>query len=241
VQPVVELSPFININAVDVKTDSGDKEGMKAKGLLGSSISAGLLIHSRSLFYIKPTIGLLLSPEKLEVRANELQQQETTTYSHTGIYCFLKSVFGVSIKTGKAGNPLEIGLSLGVYRPLNNIKPQPQLAYRPYTDPVTGEELNELYSVTNINWGITSSVDKSAQVIACAGLQAIYNIHLTGDKFLRIGGEVTSKIGSNDGDANNNIAESYHFGYENGERVMDGKYTFRDQHLRIALIVGITF
>lgn len=241
VQPVAELSPFVNINAIDVKTDSGDKEGMKAKGLLGSSISAGLLIHSRSLFYIKPTVGFLFSPEKLEVSANELHKQETTIYAHTGIYFFLKSTFGVSVKTGKRDNPLEIGLSVGIYRPLNNKKPDPQLAYKPYIDPVTGEELNELYSVTNINWGITGSVDESSQVIACAGLQAIYNIRLAGDTFMRIGGEVSSKVGSNDGDANNNIAESYHFGYENGERVPDGKYTFRDQHLRIALIVGIAF
>lgn len=226
-----ELNPFINLNHSDIDTKNSTP-GIYQHTNMGSGLGIAYNSNSTRILYFHAGTRLRFSPQSLSF-------ENGTKQSFTNIDWYLTCMMGMRFKVS-ASNNIIFALGLNNSISLRNKNLDNQFANVPYTDPKTGENLNHLAGVYQVNWGHSSTEGTEWPFITNGVLQfGIENTSLLPhNRKVGVLFEFSTRMDSKPKYGNGNSATYYQF---DTDRNLISTQSFADKYTTIGLsfFIGI--
>jgi len=146
---LAEAGSFLNLNGVDMNK-SGSSDYISQKNHFGGYIGGGIQLNNAKMLYFQASTGYRFSPQTIVLKDGDNKFEQSFTNSEW----YVKITGGVRFNV-TPGNKITFGIGLNNFYSINNKRIEDQLITSPYKDPATGENLQHLSGVLQLNWGDT--------------------------------------------------------------------------------------
>ncbi|WP_118973555.1 hypothetical protein [Taibaiella koreensis] len=230
-----ELSGYANLNQSDISREKATQVMRSAFGIGGGIGIAFRLDQRRSFFYMMPSLGYRLDPQRLDISYGD---GRTDIQKANNVYIYLKPVFGISIPAGNS-NGIDVGLGFSLNYSMKSVATPYNLQYLEYTDPSTGEVLRRPAAGYYASWGDhrDNSVFFVPSIVQLVFQTAyIDRSLLPSHKPLRIGLEFATRLGSKQYNCAGNEAR---VALIDEQRRVTASESYWDRYTSLALSLGI--
>lgn len=230
-----ELSGYANLNMADISREK-TTESMRSAFTVGGGLGIAFrLDQRRRFFYMMPSLGYRLDPQRLDISYGD---GRTDVQKANNVYLYLKPVFGVSIPAG-SDDGIDVGMGFCLNYSFKSVGTPYSLQYQEYTDAVTGEQLRKPVAGYSANWGDhrDNSIFFIPSVVQLVFQTAYVNRSILADhKPLRIGLEFATRLGDKQYNGSGNEARVELI---DDQRTVTASESYWDRYTSLALSIGI--